>query len=88
MLKSTLVLLFAVLALFVATSAEATCNHYECKRTTDTASCWERYGLQAKRFPLGTGCEAFSQCIWIYTADQGWMDVCHHDCKVVQCYEI
>lgn len=88
MLKSTLILLSIVLALFVATPAEAICNRYDCRRTVDRATCWVRYGPDSKRFPLGTTCEGFSQCIWTYTADLGWVDVCYHDCEIVQCYEI
>lgn len=88
MLKSISILLSIVLVLCVAVPAGATCNRYECKRTPDTASCWERFGPLSTRFPLGTTCEGLSQCMWTYTADQGWMEVCHHDCEINQCYEI
>lgn len=77
-----------VLVLCFAVTADATCKNYECRRTMDTAACWERYGPQSPRFSLGTTCEGRSQCIWTHTVDQGWMEVCHHDCEITQCYEI
>jgi hypothetical protein len=71
-----------------ATAAGAQCVRYECKRSVDTVSCWERVGPLASEYRLGSSCSTEEKCIWSYVPDRGWGATCSYDCVIDPCYEV
>jgi hypothetical protein len=77
-----------LLVMSLATPAVADCVRWECKRSVDTVSCWERVGPLAPNYSLGTSCIEQQQCIWSYDPSTGWGSTCDYDCVIEPCYEV
>jgi len=76
-----------VLAGLVALPAAAQCAYYECTRAIDTATCWERYGPNAKKFRFASECKEVASCTW-YHFDGQWQVSCSYNCQTTNCYEV
>lgn len=90
-MPARLVLRFSLSILLITSAvspAMAVCVRYECRRTLDTAACWERVGPIAPMYAKGASCEEVYQCSWYYSPESGWGEVCSYDCEIEQCYDI
>jgi hypothetical protein len=78
-----------VLVMSLAMPAVADCVRWECKRSVDTVSCWERVGPLAPNYQLGVSCTEQQQCIWSYNpVTGGWGSSCDYNCVIEPCYEV
>ena len=69
-------------------SLTADCVRYECRRSVDTATWWERYGPLSQNFRKGSSCTEGVQCTWYYVPDHGWGQVCDYTCIIEPCYDV
>lgn len=83
------VVVAVLLVMSTTVPAVADCLRWECTRSVDTASCWERVGPLASNFRLGLSCTEGQQCIWSYNpVTGGWGSTCNYNCIIEPCYEV